>query len=320
MNKSSGETVGQELLECIEERGPWPFITRRVFQDAAQVEQIWESRRHRKGLGKGAADNVEGWLWAPGNLNWWIGSIFAIGSSFFAVGSILLLAPALAKAWSLSASDINLIYFLGSIPFTTAAYLQLYQSANAPEFQQVSAERRRSFFGWKPKDIGWLSCALQFIGTLLFNLNTFDGMNTSLSWLQQDLAIWIPDILGSIFFLASGYLAFVETCHAHGAWKPRDLSWWITIINLMGCIGFMVAAIFAIILPGPAHPEMATIAIVFTLQGAICFFLGSVLMLPEIASRDSSGRIDGKAEGRSGAPSGQKLTSYSFNEFDSSKA
>lgn len=284
MNKFDGESDCQEILECIEEIGPWPFITRRVFHDAEEVERIWESRRHRKGLGNSEIETAGGWLWAPGNLNWWIGTIFAIGASLFALGSILLLAPSLAKGWSVSTSDINFIYFLGSIPFTTAAYLQLFQSANVPDFQNGSRTRRRSFFGWMPKDIGWLSSALQFIGTLLFNLNTFDAMIPSLSWLQQDLAIWIPDILGSILFLASGYLAFVETCHAHGAWKPRDLSWWITVINLLGCIGFMIAAMFAIILPGPARPEMATIATVFTLQGAVCFFLGAVLMLPETSS------------------------------------
>lgn len=281
MKDSPTGAGSRDLLECIEEQGPWPFVTRRVYLVGEQAEQVWESRRHRKGLGKVAAGNLGGWLWAPGDLNWWIGSVFAIGSSLFALGSILLLAPSLARAWSISAGGINLIYFLGSIPFTCAAYLQLYQSANAPEPPDVVARRRRSWFGWRPRDIGWLSCALQFAGTLFFNLNTLDAMNASLTWFQQDLAVWVPDILGSILFLASGYLAFVETCHAHGAWKSRSLAWWITAINLLGCISFMLAANFAIILPGPAHPEMALLATAFTLLGALCFLLGSLLMLPE---------------------------------------
>jgi hypothetical protein len=289
VNKSSAEAVGKELLDCIEASGPWPFITRIVYRDADRIKQVWESRQHRKGLGKAETDagKIARCLWAPGDLNWWIGSVFALGSTLFALGSILLLAPGLATSWSISADSINLIYFLGSIPFTSAAYLQLYQSANVPAFGSPappSPDRHRSLFGWRPRDIGWLSCALQFIGTLLFNLNTFDAMIPSLSWFQQDLAVWIPDLFGSILFLASGYLAFVETCHAHGAWKPESLSWWITLINLLGCAGFMIAALFAIILPGPGHPEMATLATAFTLQGAICFFLGSVLMLPEASA------------------------------------
>lgn len=93
--------------------------------------------------------------------------------------------------------------------------------------------------------------------------------------------MWAPDLVGSALFLASGYLAFVETCHAHFAWRPTSLSWWVTLVNLLGCVGFMIAALFAIILPGPTHREMATLAIAFTLQGAVSFFVGSCLMLPE---------------------------------------
>jgi hypothetical protein len=83
------------------------------------------------------------------------------------------------------------------------------------------------------------------LGTLLFNANTFDAMLPGLGWLQQDLAVWIPDFVGSILFLASGYLAFGETCHTYWAWKPQSLSWWITFTNLFGCVAFMISAFFA---------------------------------------------------------------------------
>ena len=84
-------------------------------------------------------------------------------------------------------------------------------------------------------------------------------------------------------FLASGYLAFVETCHRHLAWKPRELSWWVTLINLLGCSGFMISAIFAVILPGDPNETWITLSVVFTLAGAVCFLAGSLLMLPESA-------------------------------------
>ena len=159
-------------------------------------------------------------LWIPKDLNWWIGVIFAFGSALFAAGSVLTIGASLGQHQSL---DPNVIFFAGSIPFTTAAYLQLFQAANAgdPAQPDPSAPKRRAVFGWKPLEIGWLSCALQFLGTLLFNANTFDAMLPGLGWLQQDLAVWIPDFVGSILFLASGYLAFGETCHTYWAWKPR---------------------------------------------------------------------------------------------------
>ncbi len=171
----------------------------------------------------------------------------------------------------------------GSIPFTTAAYLQLFQAVNAGDFPPDSTRSPRwpTLFGWQTHNIGWLSCALQFVGTILFNFNTFDAMIPSLTWFQQDLVVWAPNIIGSILFLASGYLAFIESCHAHWAWKPTSLSWWVVFTNLLGCVGFIISALFAIVLPGPPNIETITLAVLFTLLGAIGFLFGSLLMLPE---------------------------------------
>lgn len=278
---------------CLEFSGPHPFVTRRVFQRHDGSRYGWYSRHHRKGLARQQVAGVESlWrrlcrvLWMPGKLNWWIGIVFALGSLLFAVASALSLSPALATQFSLNTESINAIFFAGSIPFTTAAYLQLFQAANARPFSitadQTPNERTR-LIGWKPQDVGWLSCTLQFVGTILFNFNTFDAMLPSLSWFQQDLIIWLPNIIGSILFLASGYLAFIEACHGYWGFYPRSISWWVVFINLLGCLGFQASALFSIFLPGPADASMVTLAVAFTLQGAICFFVGSLLMLPETA-------------------------------------
>jgi hypothetical protein len=271
----------------VEATGPWPFITQCVFKDARDSQQVWVSRVHRKGLARRARltdwHETGSWLWAPSELNWWIGTVFALGALLFAAGCLFSLSPSLDQWFKLTSTQINVIFFAGSIPFTTAAYLQLYQSANAPVGHSANAQtpRQRRLLGWRPKDIGWLSCALQFPGTVLFNFNTFDAMIPGLHWWQQDLEIWAPNIVGSILFLASGYLAFIETCHAYFAWKPRELSWWVTFINLLGCIGFMIAAVLAIVLPGKPNETINTLSVAFVLQGAVCFFLGSLLMLRE---------------------------------------
>ena len=120
----------------------------------------------------------------------------------------------------------------------SAAWLQLMQSANAESLSTADGIKLSGYklLGWYPGDAGWLSCALQFAGTLLFNINTFHGMSPGLDWVQQDLHIWLQNMFGSIFFLASGYLAFVETCHRSWAWLPHLLSWRITFVNLLGCI------------------------------------------------------------------------------------
>jgi hypothetical protein len=226
----------------------------------------------------------------PWKLNWWIGGVFALGSLLFAAASVLSLCPALAARFPLETVSINAIYFAGSIPFTVAAYLQLFQAANAPPFQISHAEKseRVCVLGWKPHDAGWLSCALQFVGTILFNFNTFDAMIPSLTWFEEDLVVWAPNIIGSILFLASGYLAFIETCHGYWGWQPRSISWWVVFFNLLGCVGFLFSALFSIVLPSPPDAKTVTLAVMFTLQGAICFFAGSLLMLPETALEEKT--------------------------------
>lgn len=272
--------------------GPWPFITRRTYVLSDHSRLIWRSRDHRKGLHRikvyrfaAIGGHLLRALWMPRRLNWWIATVFALGASLFILGSLLILAPAIGQPWGLQESAANAVFFAGSIPFTTAAYLQLFQAANVREFlpQGSAKPGRTAVFGWRPHNIGWLSCALQLPGTVLFNFNTFDAMLPGLNWIEQDLEIWVPNFIGSILFLASGYLAFTETCHAHFAWKPAHISWWVTFSNLFGCVGFMISAVFAFVPPEPLPFDAVTISVFFTLLGAGGFLVGSVLMLPETA-------------------------------------
>jgi hypothetical protein len=86
-------------------------------------------------------------LWQPRQLNWWIGVIFALGSFLFLLGSVLSLLPELAADWSFDGPAVNAIFLAGSIPFTLAAYLQLFQAANAGEITaQARAAPRRSLW------------------------------------------------------------------------------------------------------------------------------------------------------------------------------
>ncbi|QDT01987.1 hypothetical protein K227x_03580 [Rubripirellula lacrimiformis] len=263
--------------------GPWPFTTRVALEIGGVIRQR-TSRSHRKRVSEACSSHSaspDSWARISHRLNLWIGSVFAIGALLFAVASGLALMPAIA-GHVFDQPRINAIYFAGSIPFTIAAWLQLYQAANAGELDSGTVDSDRRFlFGWFPHRIGWTSSALQFMGTVLFNLNTLDAMLPTLNWFQQDLLIWLPDFAGSVLFLVSGYLAFIETCHRYWAWKPRSLAWWIVFINLAGCVGFMSSAVFAWVSPGAANPEFATFATMLTLQGAVCFLVGALLMLPE---------------------------------------
>lgn len=304
----SRSTEGPLSSASVQSRGPWPFVTHRTFLLPDRSVVTWHSRRHRKSLygaeGEGSGPLVSRLLqslWMPWRLNWWIGVVFACGASLFMLGSLAVLRPAFAQVLGLDGTAVNAVFFAGSIPFTVAAYLQLYQAANARSFDPLDAvatSERRELIGWKPHDIGWLSCALQFVGTLFFNLNTFDAMSPGLDWIREDIEVWVPNLLGSLCFLLSGYLAFAEACHAYVAWKPGGIAWWITLVNLLGCVAFMVSAIYAFVPPTSASPGALFVSVLFTFLGAYCFLVGSLLMLPETA-------VPADSSGTAGKPSSQ---------------
>jgi hypothetical protein len=270
--------IENETPRCTEESGPWPFVTRRIFEWADASTWVWSSRHHRKQLNYSPHEvpqlpshAVLQSIWLPKKLNWWIGLAFSTGSLLFLTASILSLFLLSGMATVLDLLQTNRLFFFGSIFFTFAAYLQLYQSANTNSLWTPSTAKPRKYFGWRPTDIGWLSSVLQFIGTLLFNVNTFNAMSSDLTWIQLDVRAWLPDLIGSLLFLASGYLAFAETCHSYWRWRFRDLSWRI---------------VFS--MPETTNLKIQIFSMVMTATGAAGFFAGAIMMLTESTSRSNS--------------------------------
>lgn len=262
--------------------GPGPFVTLRRFIHHGRLI-VWSARQNRKGLMRAARalEHTSVPLWQTAAYNWIVGAVFAVGAFLFVLGSVLSLVPG---AMGFSASQVSMVFFLGSIPFTLAAYLQHFQSANAPSFsvEQPSAwPTHISLIGWQPGSVGWISTLAQFLGTLAFNLNTYNGIVTPAGWYQQDLLIWMPDMAGSLLFLISGYLALIETSHAYWSWRPQELAWKIVFINLLGCIFFMTAAVLAYVPALPGAAWVGIVANVHLLLGALCFLVGSILLARE---------------------------------------
>lgn len=282
-----------------ETSGPWPFITRRKYNHRGRLI-LWRARQNRKGLlpAERGQESATPPFWQTQTYNWITGLIFSIGAALFMLGAMLSLMP---EHWTTkpSAPIIGVVFFLGSIPFTTAAYAQHFQAANSTEFELNATvgetHQRISFIGWQPKSPGWLSTFTQFVGTVAFNFNTFDAIHPALNWYEQDMTIWTPGMIGSTLFLISGYLAFIEACHSYWAWKPKDLGWRIGFINLLGCIFFMIAGVISFVPKGPEPGWIVNATNGFLWLGALGFFTGALLLMQESAqvaprSQDASGQ------------------------------
>jgi hypothetical protein len=185
--------------------------------------------------------------WRLDSADWWIGVLFAIGSTCFAAASFL-------SQWaSAPRPGIGVTFFVGSIFFTAAAFLQLRTSV-------TRADRTAGL--------------IQFVGTLFFNVSTFEGMKRGFDARETDLRVWTPDVFGSICFLVSSALAYVAVRRPSTAWR-------IAALNLLGSVFFGVSAIAALVEPSTSEPVSAAIANAGTTAGALCFFAGALMLIPK---------------------------------------
>lgn len=261
--------------ERVSADGPAPFVTREVLRRADGATVVTTSRDRRKRHSVLDTGSRATW-WAPGAIGWWIGVLFAIGSTCFALGA----APSYVGLVGDSADAIT--FFVGSIFFTTAALLQYLEVANASRrLPGEDGHERWRLFTWEPRRIDWWASVVQLVGTVYFNVSTFNAVDLQLSTSQVNELVWRPDVLGSICFLVASGLAWAEAGHAWWSWRPRSLSWRITALNLAGSIAFGISAVASKIVPETDQVRNVTLMNLGTFVGALCFLAGAVLLLPE---------------------------------------
>ncbi len=256
-----------------------PFTTSMVLRRPDGVEVLFTAWRHRKGDGMVEATAAERigdipW-WAPQRRNWWIAILFMIGSLCFALGSLPPFASVVGEA-------VVWVFFLGSVFFTSAAYLQYFEASNEGDDIRGAARTRRAL-GLRLTSLGWWAASSQLLGTLWFNLTTFAGTRTGLDLGQQEALVWAPDALGSILFLVASAFAILETSDGLSRGRRPSLESIIAWINMAGSIAFGISAIAAFI--DPANGELLNVAVAgtFTFLGAMLFFVGALLLLPDMA-------------------------------------
>ena len=264
-----------------------PFLT---FVDHAGEDGLVvlrESRRHRKHLTGAPAGST--W-WAPQARGWWIAVLFAVGSALFALGAVPAYTSGVGASWDV------VTFFAGSLFFTSAAFLTYREAVDAAP--QAPDTARRRFFVFQPHRIDWWATAVQLVGTLYFNVSTFNAMRADLSAQAAHKHIWRPDAIGSTCFLVASALAWFEVCHGWFGWRPRSWSWWITLANLIGSVAFGVSAVAGYVDPVTGQVRNVAGANVTTLVGAVCFFIGALLLLPE-RTWQAGANIPAPSKGRS---------------------
>ncbi len=153
-----------------------------------------------------------------------IGRLFMAGSACFAIASV----PA---ASSISENAVALVYFIGSIFFTTAG---------AEAYRTSAPEDRLDF----------ISSAVTLAGTIFFNISTFTSLDARLDERSSNLLVWSPDIFGSIAFLVASAIAVVAVRQMGGIGPEAVIGRRIAVFNLIGSVAFGISA-----LAGVRHPQ-----------------------------------------------------------------
>ena len=193
---------------------------------------------------------------------------FAFGSLCFLVGAL----PPYA-AW-VGAVGANLTFFVGSILFTSAALIQLSLSGRRPPRGDTNRADRAD----------WWAAAVQFAGTLLFNISTFAALAAAIARPDAVGVGWRPDAWGSLAFLVSSTLAVVATKDRGRLWDPDARTWHGTWLNLAGSVAFGASAVGAYVLPSTGNLLSEYWANLGTMLGAVCFLVAAVLSRRTIAA------------------------------------
>ncbi|MCU1477864.1 MAG: hypothetical protein JWQ64_2557 [Subtercola sp.] len=193
---------------------------------------------------------------------------FAVGSLLFMLGAV----PPYQDAVGSIAT--NTTFFVGSLFFTAAGFIQLSMSGKRPPSRSVN----------RPDTFDWWAATVQFVGTLLFNVSTVSALIVSANAASRLGGGWRPDAYGSIAFLVSSVFAVVATTERDKLWDPQARTWRCTWLNLTGSVLFGLSAIGAYVLPSTNDLLSLFWANVGTFAGAACFFTAAVLSRPGIAA------------------------------------
>ncbi len=269
------------------ERTAW-FTTRVTWRTPDGGAARWASRlARRRGRVEllDAAGQPAGYVEATvdtarrlGRANLVAATAFTIGGTLFAVGALMAQLD-LGTLW-----DVDMVYLVGGVFFSLGGYVSVLQATNTPvdidEHGALSSARWR-WFGIEPRNIGWLSAAVLFAGTLFFAVSLVSAFAEDLTPRQTNGWIWVPDIVGCVCFLVSGHLALVEIGHGR-IWRVvNDLGWWIVGINQVGSILFFLAGLAAFTRPATSTAVDVGLVNWGTFAGAVCFAVGGVLQLFE---------------------------------------
>jgi hypothetical protein len=288
------ETVGPQVpqdWQLVRRGGPRPFTTWAEYRGPDDQTYTWTARPHRKGHGaRREGARPRSGYWAPDRLAWWVPVSFLVGSVLFILGAVASLVP---SAFGGDKTMMSLVaeaaYTLGALLYTAAVYAQILESLN--EDDRIASNGASHppeswrWFGFKPRDLGFVWAFVFLIGAVIFNYETIAALLSTAHLIPEEVGLWWTSLIGALFFLVAALLQMFEAGNGYLPSTVRNVSWWVALMFVLGSIGFAVGAVPGFSITGSFQAEGepgASIVKIGFLLGGIAFLIGSWLMLPEL--------------------------------------
>ena len=211
-----------------------------------------------------------------------------LGSGFFVAGAWGSLVPHVFGGEHPMSVFAESCYCIGAVLYTASIYGQVLESLNADD--RIESDRtsrppeRFRWVGFEPRRLEFMTPAVVFVGSVVFNYETIVALGATLDLLPR-LWLWGSSMVGSILFLVSSCMQVAEAGHGYIRFAPRDISWWVGVFFVLGSIGFVVGTLPGLEPPGLPTSQQGAGALVVKigfLSGGMSFLIGSFLMLPEM--------------------------------------
>jgi hypothetical protein len=216
--------------------------------------------------------------WTPRDFEWRVTALFMAGSTLFALGSF----PPYSQL--VDGRIVGITFVIGSLFFTAAA---VSAAVRVVDEDRNDGTRTRWWSESRVSRLRW-AAVIQAVGTLLFNINTIDAMVTAFTVEETNRLVWGPDFFGCIAFLVASHLYWWDTRTRQTSNDTHGSEWWSSLLNYVGSVFFMASAIAAFTLTTTGEMINTTIVNSGTFLGAICFLVGSYVLLPPVQSADAA--------------------------------
>jgi hypothetical protein len=200
--------------------------------------------------------------------------------AFFLGGSLFALGALFAQLGMGSLTTVNVTYLIGGFFFSLGGYTSILFAVNGPASGGgAAAPDRLRWWGYRPRELGWRSAAVLFVGTLSFAVSLVAAFAEGLTPRQSNGWIWLPDMLGCVCFLVSGHLAMLDVGGGHVRLLAGLIGWWVVAVNQVGSILFFLAGLAAFTRPATSASLDAALVNWGTFAGAACFAIGGLVQI-----------------------------------------